>query len=108
MYTYVTFFSVGEDSEALIIDKFLDNIGDLVVWESKDAYFAARCTEPDPIDGGVYSYGMAAATAQAPDDIIKGRIVSYLAPSSLVDLLRVLHSVVHAMRSAEWPEWSEG
>ena len=107
MYTYITFFSVGKDSEALIIDHFLDNIGDLFVWESNDAYFAARYTEPDIIDGGVYSYFLATAKAGAPTNIIENRIVSYLAPKPLEDLLRVLHSVVEAMRSAEWPEWPD-
>ena len=107
MYTYITFFSVGKDSEGLVIDHFLDNMGDLVVWESRDAYFAARYTEPDMIDGGVYSYLLATAVAGAPTAIIENRIVSYLAPKPLEDLLRVLHSVVQAMRSAEWPAWSD-
>lgn len=107
MYTYITFFNLGEDSEALLLDHFPDNMGDLIVWESREAYFAARATEPDPIDGGVYSYWLAAATSMAPNDMIRDRIVSYLAPESLVGLLGILHSTVRAMRTAEWPEWPE-
>ena len=107
MFTYVTFFSVGKDSETLIIDQFLEHVGDLVVWGSQEEYFAARQVEPEPIDGGVFSYGLATGTAAAPDAIIENRIVSFSASQSLVDLLQVLHSVVRAMRSAEWPEWLE-
>ena len=91
----------------MVIDHFLDHMGDVVTWSSQEEYFAARHTEPAPIDGGVYSYGIAAGTAAAPDALIENRIVSFFAPQSLVDLLRVLHSVVRAMRSADWPEWAE-
>lgn len=107
MYRYVTFFSIGKGSETLSIDYFADNVGDLVVWESQEAYNSARCTEPDPIDGGEFSYGLATGVARAPSRVVDGRIVSYLAPDPLVDVLRVLNSVVRAMRGCEWPEWPE-
>ncbi len=107
MYIYVTLFSVGKNSEALIIDSFGDDVGELVVWESKEQYFSARQDEPEVIDGGIFAYGLAAGTSHFPDAIYGDRIVSFFAPSSLVELLRVLNSLVHAMRSADWPNWPE-
>ena len=106
MYVYVTFFDVGKGSETLTIDHF-ERTEEIITWESKEQYFAERKGDPNPIDGGVYSYGLATGTSGAPDSLIAGRIVSYLAPSSLLALLNVLDSVVHALRSADWPEWPE-
>ena len=76
---YITLFSVGKDSEALIIDLF-ERTEELIVWDSREQYFEARQREPEVIDGGVYSYWMVAATSAAPDDLISNRIVSFLAP----------------------------
>ena len=103
---YITLFSVGKDSEALIIDLF-ERTEELIVWDSREQYFEARQREPEVIDGGVYSYWMVAATSAAPDDLISNRIVSFLAPPHVYSLLDILHSVVRAMRSAEWPEWPD-
>ena len=107
MTVYVTFFSDGPGSEALLIDQLRDNLDSWVVWESKNEYWDAQLSMPTSIDGGVYSYGLAAAAAAAaaPDDIFENRIVSYRAPQSLVDLLKQLDSVMRAMRNADWPEW---
>ena len=106
MYMYVTFFSVGKGSETLSIDQFPDNMGESVRWTSSEEYFAARI-DYAPIDGGVFTYGLALATSAAPDAITENRIVSYLPTTSFLDLLGVLNSVVRAMRSADWPEWEE-
>ena len=106
MSTYVTFFSVGKDSEALIIDQLKEDWDKVVVWESKERYFSARL-EPNPkhIDGGIYSYMIACGMSLAPDDMFNGRIVSYQAPSSLVRLLLAFDEAVQALRFADWPDW---
>ena len=104
MATYVTFFSVGKDSETLIIDELM-RVDEIIIWESKDQYFSARQTEPRPIDGGVFTYGLAAGTSGFPDLTWGSQIVSYLAPPSLLELLNQLDSLVHSMRQADWPEW---
>ena len=103
---YITLFSVGKGSEALLIDRF-DHSDDLIVWESKEQYFAARKDEPKVIDGGIFTYGLVTGTAMVPDALIANHIVSFVAPSSVHALLDVLHAVVRAMRSAEWPEWPD-
>ena len=103
---YITFFDVGKDSEALIIDNF-ERTEEIVMWNSKEDYFQSRKTDPKPIDGGIYSYGLAAAVSIAPDAVISERIVSYRAPDSLLSLLNRLDSLVRDLRNAEWPEWPE-
>ena len=103
---YITLFSVGKGTEALLIDRF-ERTEDLIVWESREQYISARKDEPVAIDGGIFSYGLLTGTADVPDALIANQIVSFLAPSSVHALLNVLHSVVRAMRSAEWPEWPD-
>lgn len=103
---YITLFTVGEGSEALVIDRF-ERTEELIVWESREQYFDSRKYEPEMIDGGVFTYGLVAGTAAAPDALIANQIVSFLAPPSVHALLDVLDSVVRAMRSAEWPEWPD-
>lgn len=107
MYLYVTLFSVGKGTEALLVDSFTDQWGDFVEWDSREQYFSARGDEPEVIDGGVYAYWLVAATWQLPESIHKNRIVSFSAAGSVLGLLRVLHSVVRAMRAADWPEYPE-
>lgn len=103
--TYITMFSVGEGSEALIIDHLdVEESKELIVWDSPAQYHSARKWEPENIDGGIYSYGLLAGTAALPDDLINNQIVSFLAPSSAHAILKVLNSVVEAMRSVEWPD----
>ncbi len=106
MFDYITLFSVGKGTEALLIDRF-ERTEDLIIWESKEQYFDARKDEPGAIDGGVFSYGLVAATAATPDALIANQIVSFLAPSSVHGLLGVLDAVVRAMGSADWPEWPD-
>ena len=106
MPTYVTLFSVGKGSEALVIDQ-LAKSNELIVWSSKEEYFAAREADPEPIDGGEFSYGLAAGKSNAPDSLISNSIVSFLAPESLLARLADLHAAVRALRGADWPEWPE-
>ena len=109
MQVYVTFFNVGTDSEALIIDYFKTVTDEIVLWQSKEQYLAER-VEAEPlevIDGGVYSYYLAVAAWGAPDTLFANRIVSYRAPRELISLLRVLDTVVKTMRVSAWPERSE-
>ena len=103
---YITLFSAGEGSEALVIDRF-ERTDDLIIWESREQYVEARKDEPKIIDGGIFSYGLVTGTASIPDALIANHIVSFLAPSSVHALLDVLHAVVRAMRSAEWPTWPD-
>ena len=104
MNVYTTFFDVGGHSQTLSIDYFT-RTEEIIVWKSKEQYFAERCGDPKPIDGGVYTYGLGAAVSSAPDSLFSNQIVSYRAPDSLLALLEVLDSVVGALRRAEWPEW---
>ena len=104
MKVYITFFDVGNDSETLIIDSF-ERTEKLIKWETREDYFRSRMTEPKPIGGGVYSYGLVAAVSIAPDTVISERIVSYRAPDSLLSLVKKLDSIVRDLRGAEWPEW---
>ena len=104
MPIYVTFFNVGKHSETLIVDQF-SQTDEIIVWDTKELYLAARETEHNPIDGGVYTYGLAAAVSTAPDALISNRIVSCRAPDSLLSLLADLNVTVEALRNADWPEW---
>lgn len=106
MNVYFTFFDVGSGSETLIIDSF-ERTEEIIRWDSREDYFQASRTEPKPIDGGVYSYGLAAAVSMAPETIIPERIVSYRAPVSSLFLLNELDSLVRDLSGAEWPEWPE-
>ena len=103
---YITLFNAGKGSEALCIDRF-ERTEEFIVWESKEQYFDARKDNHRVIDGGIFSYGLVAGVAAAPDDLITNQIVSFLAPSSVHAILDVLDSVVRAMKSAEWPEWPD-
>ena len=103
---YITLFNVGKYSETLLIDRF-ERTEDLIVWESEEQYFGARKDDPQPIDGGVFTYGLVTGVAGAPDNLITNQIVSFLAPTYVHGLVDVLNSLVQAMRSAEWPDWSE-
>ena len=107
MQVYVTFFSVGTNSEALIIDHFQTITEEIVVWESKEQYFAERSDSFDIIDGGMHVYYLAAGVSAIPDALLSNQIVSYRAPSALLGLLKVLDSVVQALRVSGWPEWPE-
>ena len=102
---YITLFSVGKGTETLSIDRF-ERTDDLIVWESADEYSDALVDKGTVIDGGIFSYGLVAGVAAAPDVLIEGRIVSFLAPPHVHSIIEVLDSVVRAMRSAEWPEWA--
>ena len=106
MVAYVTLFDVGTGTETLIIDQFA-RTDQMITWESKEQYFAARLTEPRPIDGGIYAYGIGAATSMAPDSIISNHIVSCLASQCLLAKLDALHAAVLGLRGADWPEWPE-
>ena len=82
MQVYVTFFSVGTNSEALIIDHFQTITEEIVVWESKEQYFAERSDSFDIIDGGMHVYYLAAGVSAIPDALLSNQIVSYRAPSA--------------------------
>lgn len=86
-----------------MVDQFTRD-EEIVVWFSKDQYFAAREADPKPIDGGVYTYGIAAGASRAPDSLISNQIVSYRAPDSLLALLEQLDSIVVALWDADWPD----
>ena len=101
---YITLFSVGQGSEALSIDR-IERTDDFIVWDSRDEYFDALVDDKQVIDGGIFSYGLIAGVAAAPDDIIEGRIVSFLAPPHVHAFIEVLDSLVRGMRQADWPEW---
>ena len=108
MSLYVTFFNVGKDSEALVVDR-LGREEEVIRWPSEQAYFGARTDEPRPIDGGVYTYGLALGVAAGvvDDTYFEGRIVSFRPSEALLAMLEVLDSVVTGLRRCEWPEWRE-
>ena len=106
MAAYITFFNVGRGSETLNVDQFT-RTEEIIVWESKEQYFAAREADTKPVDGGIYTYGLVAGTSMAPDSLISNQIVSYMAPNSLLNLLEQLDSVVRSFRKADWPDWPE-
>ena len=106
MATYVTFFNVGEDSEALVIDQ-LSVSDEFIIWDTKDEYFETRESEPEPIDGGVFTYGLAAGVSLAPDALLSSKIVSFRPDAALLDSLNALNSRIMALRTMDWPEWPE-
>ena len=106
MTAYVTFFNVGKDSESLVIDQ-LSKTDEFIIWDTKNEYFDARESDPEPIDGGVFTYGLAAGVSLAPDALLSSKIVSFRPDAALLNSLNALDSIVMALRTMDWPEWPE-